>query len=171
MGFTRPPLRRSGKNYAGLMPEIDLSLPHSYEIREIGDFPGIGKFRDPIIYFPRPEEGREGGGLWLKVTAASGESWVGVFAFGYASPPAFSRVVSLPDPGRLCVIANGAAYVVKSDDPEHWDKIPIVPVLDIRLFPERGLVVFSDFTRLMAYRNNALAWQSPRVCWDDLKIV
>jgi hypothetical protein len=155
----------------GFMLEIDLSLPHSYEIQEIGDFPGTGKFRDPIIYFPRPQEGREGGGLWLKVKAASGKSWVGVFAFGYSSPPAFSRVVSSPDPDRLCVIANGAAYVVKSDEPELWDKIPVIPVLDVRPLPEQGLIVFSDFTRLAAYRNNTLAWQSPRVCWDGLKIV
>ncbi|HLZ91464.1 MAG TPA: hypothetical protein VKQ28_07095 [Candidatus Acidoferrum sp.] len=153
------------------MVEIDLNLPHFYEIQEIGDFPGTAKFRDPIIYFPCPQEGREGAGLWLKVRAASGKSWVGVFAFGYSSPPAFSRVVSSPDPDRVCVIANGAAYIVKSDNPEHWLKIPVIPVLDVRLLPELGLMILSDFTRLTAYRNNTLAWQSPRVCWDDLKIV
>jgi len=153
------------------MLEIDLGLAHSYEIHEIGDFPGAGKFRDPVIYFPRPQEGGEGGGLWLKVKAASGKSWVGVFAFGYSSPPAFSRVVSSPDPDRVCIIANGAAYVVKSDEPEVWDKIPVIPVLDVRTVPQQGLIVFSDFTQLAAYRNNKLAWRSPRVCWDDLKIV
>jgi len=153
------------------MLEIDLHLPHSYEIHEVGDFPGTGKFREPVIYFPRPQEGREGGGLWLKVKAASGKSWIGVFAYGYSSPPAFSRVVSSPDPDSMCVIANGAAYVVKSDEPEVWDKIPVIPVLDVRTLPERGLIVFSDFTQLAAYRNNKLAWRSPRVCWDDLKIV
>jgi hypothetical protein len=153
------------------MLEFDLHLPHSYEIQEIGDFPGTGKFRDTVIYFPRPQEGREGGGLWLKVKAASGKSWVGVFAFGYLAPPAFSRVVSSPDPDRLCVIANGAAYVVKSDEPEVWDKIPLIPVLDVRTVQEQGLIVFSDFTRLAAYRHNKLAWRSPSVCWDDLKIV
>jgi hypothetical protein len=153
------------------MLEIDLDLLHSYDIQEIRDYPGTGKLRDPVIYFPQPLEGREGSGLWLKVKAASGKSWVGVFAFGYPSPPAFSRVVSSPDPDRFCVIANGAAYIVKSDEPKVWDKIPVMPVLDVRLVPERELIVFSDFTHLVAYRNNSLAWQSPRVCWDDLKII
>jgi hypothetical protein len=155
----------------GLMLEIDLTLPHSFEIEEIGDFPGTGKFRDPIMYFPRPQEGREGGGLWLKVKTESGKSWIGVFAFGYSSPPAFSRVVSTPDRDRLCVIAKGAAYVVKSDEPEVWDKIPVDPVLDVRLVPEKELMVFSDFIRLAAYRRGTVAWRSPRVCWDALKII
>ena len=43
-------------------------------------------------------------------------------------------------------------------------------MLDVRQLPEAGLLVFSDFTHLAAYRNNKLAWQSARVCWDDLKI-
>jgi hypothetical protein len=152
------------------MLEIDLSFPYSYEIQEIGEFPGTGKFRDPVIYFSPPAESREGG-LWLKVKPESGKSWIGVFRFGYSSPPAFSRVVSSPDPDRLCVLANGAAYVVKSNDPERWEQIPIIPVLDVRQLPEAGLLVFSDFTHLAAYRNNKLAWQSARVCWDELKIV
>jgi hypothetical protein len=151
------------------MLEIGLSFPHSYEIQEIGEFPGTGKFRDPVIYFPPPAESRMGG-LWLQVKPASGKSWIGVFRFGYSSPPAFSRVVSSPDPDRLCVLANGAAYVVKSNDPERWEQIPIIPVLDVRQLPEAGLLVFSDFTHLAAYRNNKLAWPSARVCWDDLKI-
>jgi hypothetical protein len=153
------------------MLEIDLNLPHSYEVEEIGDFPGTGRFRDPVIHFPRPKEGREGIGLWLKVKAASGRSWVGVFAFGYSSSIVFCRVLSLPDPNRLCVIAKGAAYIVKANEPEIWDQAPVIPVLDVRLVPEKGLIVFSDFTRLAAYRDGALAWLSPTVCWDALKIL
>lgn len=153
------------------MLEIDLSLPHSYEIEEIGDFPGTGRFRDPIFYFPRPDEGKESGGLWLRVKAGNGKSWIGVFAFGYSSPPGFCRVVNSLDPNRLCVIANGAAYVVKADEPEVWDKVPVSPVLDVRLVPEKGLIVFSDFIRLTAYRGGTPVWRSPRVCWDALKII
>jgi hypothetical protein len=153
------------------MLQIDLSLSHTYEAEEIGDFPGTGRFRDPIIHFPRLQNGREGVGLWLKVKAGNGKSWIGVFAFGYSSPLAFSRVVSTPDRDRLCVIAKGAAYVVKSDEPELWDEIPVSPVLDVRAVPEKGLIVFSDFIRLAAYRHGAVVWRSPRVCWDELKIV
>jgi hypothetical protein len=153
------------------MLEINLALPHSYEVQELGELPGTGKFTVPLIFIPPPKNRPEHSGLWLKVKGKSGRAWIGVFAFGYPSPPAFSRVLSSPDPDRVCVISNGAAYVVNADQPDVWEKIPIIPVLDVRLIPEHGLLVFSDFTRLAAYDHTGLAWQSPRVCWDGLKIV
>jgi hypothetical protein len=153
------------------MLEIDLALPHSYEIEEVLELPGTGTFDTPLLYIPQPKNRPEHDGLRLKIRAAGGKSWVGVFAFGYQSPPAFSRVVSLPDPNRACVISRGAAYVVKTDEPEIWEQIPVLPVLDIRLIPEHELLVLADFTRLAAYGNSGIAWRSPQVCWDELKIL
>jgi hypothetical protein len=153
------------------MVEVDLSFSHSYEIEELPELPGTGRIDVPVLYFPRPKSRPEHDGLWLRVRTASGESWVGVFAFGYQSPPAISRVLSSPDQNRACIISSGAAYVVKTDEPETWEQIPIVPVLDVRLIPEHQLIVFADFTRLAAYGRSGLAWRSPRVCWDGLKIL
>ncbi len=149
------------------MLEIDLAFPHSYDVEELGELPGKGKPADPIIFFPPPKHRPEHDGLWLKVTAASGKAWIGVFAF---SASTFSRVVSSPDPSRICVVAKGSAYVVRVDEPETWEQIPANPVMDVRLLQEERLLVFSDFTRLAAYGSNGLAWRSPRVCWDGLKI-
>jgi hypothetical protein len=150
------------------MLEIDFAFPHSYEVEEIGEFPGTGKLTDPIIFFPPPEHRPEHDGLWLKVKTEGGRTWIGVFAFsGYG----LSRVVSSADPGRICVVAKGSAYVVKVDEPEIWEQIPIIPVMDVRPLIEESLLVFSDFTRLAAYGSHGLAWRSPRVCWDGLKII
>ncbi len=104
------------------MLETDLTLPHSYQVSEVGEFPGTGKFKHPVVFYPPPKDGREGGGLWVKFSPHEGKSWIGVFAFGYSSPPAFCRVVSSPDPDRLCVISNGVGYLVKADEPEVWKK-------------------------------------------------
>jgi hypothetical protein len=153
------------------MLDIDLTLPRSYEIEEVLEFPGTGKFDVPLLYFPRPKRRREHDGLWIRVRAAGGTTWIGVYAFGYSSPPAFSRVVSTLDPNRVCVISNGAAYIVKADEPETWEQVPVIPVLDMRLLPEHQLLVFTDFTRLTAYASNGFAWRSPQVCWDELKII
>jgi len=90
------------------MLEVDLAFPHSYEVEEIPELPGTGKFDVPVLYFPRPKNRPEHDGLWLKIRTASGKSWVGVFAFGYQSPPAFSRVVSFPNQDRACIISRGA---------------------------------------------------------------
>jgi len=153
------------------MLEIDLALPHSYAVEEFGEFPGTGDFPFPVVYIPTPKTRPEHSGLWLKITPATGKSWIGVFAFGYNSPPAFSRVVSTLDPNRVCVVSNGAAYIVEADEPAVWEQIPELPVLDVRWLPEHRLLIFSDFTGLAAYGSNGLVWRSPRLCWDELKIL
>jgi hypothetical protein len=60
---------------------------------------------------------------------------------------------------------------VKSDQPEAWKQIPILPVLDVRSVPEHGLLVLAAFTRLAAYDRRGLVWKSPRLCRDELKII
>ena len=153
------------------MLEIDLRFVHTYEVEELRDLPGTGKFAFPLLYFPPPKTRPEHDGLWLKVSPDYGGPWIGVFAFGYQSPPAISRVVSSPDPNRVCVISKGGAYIVTANHPEVWETIPVMPVLDVRLIPENELLVFSDFTSLAAYGRRGPVWKSPRVCWDELKIV
>jgi hypothetical protein len=61
--------------------------------------------------------------------------------------------------------------MVKTDEPDTWKKIPVWPVLDVRLIPEQQLLVFADFTRLAAYGHDGLVWQSPPLCGDDLRIL
>jgi len=71
----------------------------------------------------------------------------------------------------VCVVSKGAAYIVKVDNPEIWEEIPLMPVLDVQLVPGDNLLILSDFTRLAACGSSGLIWRSPRVCWDGLKIL
>jgi hypothetical protein len=153
------------------MLDADLGFPHSYEIEEVPELPGTGISDVPLFYFPNPKARQGHDGLWLCVRAASGKSWVGVFAFGYGSPPAISRVTSTSDPDVICVISRGAAYIVKADEPDSWKEIPVRPVLDVRLVLEHQLLIFAEFTRLTAYGRDGLVWRSPRLCWDHLRIL
>ena len=153
------------------MFNIDLAFPHNYEVEEIPELPGTGKFRVPLHYFPGSKTGREHDGLWLKVVTQNGASWVGVFGFGYESAESISRVVSSPDPDRICVVCRGAAYIVKVDEPDMWDKVPLLPVTDIRFIPDHQFLLFADFSTLAAYGHDGLIWESPRLCWDELKIL
>jgi hypothetical protein len=124
-----------------------------------------------VIYFPPPKSRPEHNGLWLKLKAKIGKTWIGVFKLDeYRSPSAFSRVLSSPDTERVCVVSNGSAYIVNSEKPDMWEQLPIYPVLDVRPLVEQKLRVFADFNRLAAYGSGGLVWRSPRVCWDFLKI-
>lgn len=151
------------------MVAIDLTFPHSYAVEEPPELSGTGDDVRPI-YIPTPESRTEHDGVWVKISRPGGGSWVGVFAFGYTSPPAISRIISLPDPDRVCIVSRGAAYLVEASQPEVWERLPVMPVIDVVVVPAQELVVFANFTRLSAYNRNGLAWQSPRLCWDGLKI-
>jgi hypothetical protein len=74
------------------------------------------------------------------------------------------------DPDHVCIIAKGAGYIVNTADPDIWEQIPIAPVLDVRLIREGQLLLVADHTRLAAFSKTGLAWRSPRLCWDDLKV-
>lgn len=151
--------------------DFDFAFPHSYEVEEVGEFPGTGVFQAPIIHFPRPTKNRsDDNGLWLRVKARRGKTWMGVFARGYNAPPAFSRVLSTPVPDQLCVVADGSAYSVDSKNPGAWEQIPINPVLEVQPVLEQNLLIFGDFTRLVAHGTNGLLWKTQRLCWDELKI-
>lgn len=152
------------------MIDVDREFPHSYEIEDVPELPGSGGSQIPRLYFPRPITRPEHDGAYLKVIPATGRSWVGVFGFGDASPAAISRVLSSPDPRRVCVISKGAGYIVSSDDPETWEALDLMPITNAYSVPEHRLLVFGDFSRLVAHDGNRLVWQSPRLCWDSLKI-
>lgn len=152
------------------MLEFDPSFSHSYRVEEVGEFPGTGKFNAPVFFIPTPKLHREHNGLWLRVIPSSGKTWIGVFAFDHASRAGISRVLSSPQANRVCVISGGNAFVVNVDNPEQWEKIPAMPALDVRSIPQLGLLIFTDFTGLTAYGISGLAWCSPRVCCDGLKI-
>ena len=152
------------------MLEIDLSTPHSYEVEELPELPGSGGFNVPLVYIPQPKNRPEHNGLWLKLTPPTGKSWIGVFAFLFESPRSFSRVISTFDADRVCVISRCAGFIVKVNEPGIWERVA-VPVLDVRLLPEHQLLVLSGYTELVAYGKNGLAWCSPQLCWDELKIV
>lgn len=152
------------------MIETDFAFPYNYSVGEVGEFPGTGRFAEPVIYFPPLQGRREHMGAWLKVTTNSGKSWIGVFAFGAGVRRDSVRVASTPQPSVLCVVARGGGYMVDAEAPERWEEIPAHPVLDLRTAPEQGLLIFADFTGLVAYGSAGLVWKSPRLCWDDLKI-
>jgi hypothetical protein len=152
------------------MTDLDLTYAHHYEIKEFPELPGTGFGPLPVHYFPGHPTRGEHDGLWIRVDPADAAPWVGVFGFGYGSPPAISRVISTPSPETVCVVSAGAGYRVKVNEPEQWDKVELVPILDVRSIPALNLLVFSTFHKLAALGASGVVWESPRVCWDDLRI-
>ena len=147
--------------------ERDFQFPHRYEIEEAPELPGSGQSATPVHYFPGSATRSEHDGVWLMIRPENSDPWIGVFASGYGC----SKILSLPDPDFICIVASGSAYIVKANDPRNCQELPTTSLTDVRAIPEARLVIFADFVRLTAFGQNGVAWTSPRLCWDDLEIV
>lgn len=121
-------------------------------------------------FFPGDMAGGQDG-LLVRVTPEGGEPWLGMFAFGKVGRSGISRVLSLPDPEKLCVVSRGAGYVVTARDPRSWEAVRAVPIIDVRTAPSAGVVVFANFTEMVAYGAGGVRWRTKRLAWDGLKVI
>jgi hypothetical protein len=124
----------------------------------------------PCYYYPGASQ--EGGqdGVIVEVLPQGGQPWLGTFAFGDITTKGVCGVFAMPQPHRLCVVARGAGYLVRADDPTEWEVVAATPVLDVRPIRTRSMLVFADYTRLTAYGPTGLKWRTKRLTWDDLTI-
>jgi len=107
----------------------------------------------------------------LLVQPESGDPWIGTFAFGVIVKAGITRILSTPNPNVICVVANGEGYLVEASNPEKCEDVRATPVLDIRQVMARSLIVFADFTTLVAYDHTGIKWKSSRIGSDDLTIM
>jgi hypothetical protein len=147
--------------------KMQLTFPHEYQVEELAEL-SLGKARH--LYFPGGSE--EGGhdGVMVAVTPNTGLSWTGTFAFGDRVPGAITAICSCPDPAALCVVARGQGYMVNAQDPSAWKLVETYPILDLRAIIDKGLLVFSDFTRISAYGPKGQTWMTSDLSWDGVRI-
>lgn len=147
---------------------MDETFQHSYVIRELTEIPNRPSIQR--YYYPgaSPTGGRDG--ILLEVQPAHGKPWIGVFAPSGISPKEVSGIFTTPDPHRVCVVTAGIGYLVSTDDPRIWEDVEVAPIRDVRPVPSHRILVFADFTDLVAYGDSGLKWRTNRLAWDDLTI-
>jgi hypothetical protein len=141
----------------------------NYVVEEGSQLPADGK--RPVFYYPGAQ--REGGrnGTIITVKPTEGPSWTGCFASGYRSGLALSETCSCADPNEVCVVSCGAAYVVRVDNPQKWQELPCFPVTQLVPVPDSGLLIFCDFTKLLALGIDGIKWVTSSLATDGLRIV
>jgi len=151
----------------------DLSFHHNYEISLVNEIPGISGKTEQFYYPGASTDGIAGvpGGIWVSIIPKQRPPWMGFFAEQYQSPPAISAIASSPHPLMFCVISSGFGCIVNAEDPDNWIKLECFPILDVRFITSPAeILLFSDFTKLVAYGTRGKLWRTQDVCWDNLKI-
>jgi hypothetical protein len=160
----------------GRLVEPQFEFAAAYEITQLDRIDRRGGV--PVFTFPGPVEANWQQELAdapiIRVEPSDGEPWIGVF-YGsqtYGVPPAArGRLIGWPDEHSLCVLYAGTATVVRANQPDATFEIDAFPITDVLVVPSDCLVLFADFTNLVAYDAGGLRWETGRLVWDDLAIV
>lgn len=146
--------------------KVDLSFQSSYGIRYLEELGTGQKF-----YYPGASTEGGSDGLIVEVISPYRKGWMGIFAFGKISPKAISGIYSMPDPDKFCVVSKGAGYIISSTDPKTWQEVKSIPIMDVRPIVSKKILVFADYTDLVAYDETGIRWRSERLAYDNFKII
>jgi hypothetical protein len=148
---------------------FDFTFPCNYEVRMLEAAPPVHPV-EKLYHYPVELEEGDRSGAYLRVTPQSGVPWVGFFALGFDSDQVVNQVCSTPDPERFCLVVGGYAYLVKASDPAAWQRVEQRPVVDLRVVPQHGLLLFAGFTSITAVGSSGIAWTTERLTWEGLTI-
>jgi hypothetical protein len=120
--------------------------------------------------YPREAEEVERGALEVLVQPEGGEAFLATCALGFADPVAPTGVWSCPDPGWVCAVAGGYAYLIDTGRPERFEQVGYRPVLGVHAVEERRLLLFVGNQAIVAYGERGMAWESQRLSDEGISI-
>jgi hypothetical protein len=148
------------------------AFPHNWRVEVLANPPLIAPARQ--FTYPQQVAGEEDamtrGALRLLVHPAAGPTFLATCALGFADPSMPTGVYPCPNPGELCALAGGYAYILDTAAPERCTHIPLRPVAGVLPIPAHNLLLFAGFHSLVAWGEDGLAWQTARLTWDGLTI-
>jgi hypothetical protein len=102
----------------------------------------------------------------LQVTRDDGVSWIGNFDRGDGR---YSAVLACPYGENICVVAEGAAYLVPVFEPSRFVLGACYPVIEAQVVEPEQLLLLLDNTRVAAYSASGLSWKKD-VGFDGLRL-
>jgi len=141
----------------------DLGFQQGYLVELLPGLPGAVS----VAQFHRKGQRTFREGVVVRVTPTGGQAWVGNFQCGDGR---LSGVYATPSPHAACVVAGGQGYVVPVQDPGAYQLVAAYPIGDVRSLLELGLILFADFTDIVAYDSRGCVWSTGRLSWDGLTI-
>jgi hypothetical protein len=152
---------------------VDLSFPHRWKAEILSARPAILPARHFV--YPRDAEEVERGALEVLVRAEdSGDGlslpFLATCALGFRDPAVPTGIWSAPNPGEICAVAGGYAYVIDATAPERFTMIAYRPVLEVRAVAEEGLLLFVGHRSILAWASEGQAWESERLSDEGVTI-
>ena len=161
---------------------IDGGFPHFWQAEVLDGRPLIMPARHFI--YPREAEEVERGALEVMVRPgaagphegftpidwACAQPFLATCALGFRDPSVPTGLWSAPDPGEICAVAGGYAYLIDTSAPERFTMIPYRPVLEVRAVVEAGLLLFVASRSILAWGRYGVVWESERLSDEGVTI-
>jgi|SRR6267143_1655569 len=106
-------------------------------------------------------------GPLIRVRSHTGVEWVGQF---FSGPGELSGLFCGPSPNHLCVVAGGLGYLVEVTQPLSFEIVRARPIKELRRVPGASILVFVDYTNVVAYSPEGLIWTVENLADDGLTI-
>ena len=151
--------------------KIDMSFPRRWQA-EILDARPLILPRHHYVY-PRAAEEVERGALEVAIRpgTANAEPFLATCALGFRDPAAPTGIWSTPEPGTVCAVAGGYAYLIDTNAPEQFTMLPYRPVLEVRAAVEAGLLLFAGHRSILAWGSRGQAWESAKLSDEGITMV
>jgi hypothetical protein len=134
----------------------------TYEVRYGDELPGTAKEQ-----FHYPPDQAVGAFAQVHVIPRHRDSWYGVFRGEFGT---LSGCFSCPNEDLLAVVANGVGYIVCAEDPSRWDRVKALPIVDVVAARDAGVLLFLDFTGIIAYGRSGVMWMRDDVSSDGIRV-
>jgi hypothetical protein len=150
----------------------DVEFTHDWRAEVLAKPPLIAPARQ--FTYPLQVAGEEDamarGALLLQVRPAAGGTFLATCALGFTDPSMPTGIFACPNPGELCAVAGGYAYIIYTAAPERSTHIPLKPVAEVLVLAEHGLLLFIGFHAIVAWGREGIAWQTGRLSWEGIRI-
>jgi hypothetical protein len=149
--------------------DIHYVFPHNYEVKVLESYSLLNP-AEKLYQFPAQLEAQDRTGTYLRVTPQTEPAWIGFFSMGFDSAEVANGIYSCPDPGALCAVVGGYAYIVAAFNQQNWMQIEQRPVVNVLPVSYLKLLLFVGFTSVTALGEASRIWTTERLSWEGLSI-
>jgi hypothetical protein len=139
------------------------------------EFPGDADWKCRVVGFDRDGaamdefDSRWGTPFIIRIEPEEGDPWIAMFAAGGIG--SLRGVFATPSPTALVVVADGRAYLVDVDLSTPLVRTVHDQVHQVAATSDPPLLLLVRFIDIVAIGPDGVAWATPRLCVDDLKVV
>jgi hypothetical protein len=171
----RAGMGQSGRVAAGARTLEAFHFAPAFQLTIDPEFPGDGDWGCPVFGFDphgrRQEspDSRWGQPIVVEVETTEGRRWVAHFAAGGLGGGSGSYAT--PNSRRLCVVNAGLAYLVDIDAVEHGAEIVHDQISQVTAVRNPDLLLLVRFVDMVAIGVQGVAWRTPRLAVDGLRVL